>query len=90
MPYNIEFHCTKQPLIKFLCLGYGLGVAIGLFSSSVNPTITGPDAANQTAREIFRDFRTTSHSYGKNFAVVGLVFSAVECTIESVSNKLIP
>ncbi|KAK6625378.1 hypothetical protein RUM43_005675 [Polyplax serrata] len=68
-------------------IGYGLGVAIGLFSSSVNPTITGPDAANQTAREIFRDFRTTSHSYGKNFAVVGLVFSAVECTIESHRGK---
>ncbi|EEB09811.1 mitochondrial import inner membrane translocase subunit Tim22, putative [Pediculus humanus corporis] len=68
-------------------IGYGLGVAIGLFSSSVNPTITGPDAANQTAKEIFRDFRVTSHSYGKNFAVVGLVFSAVECTIESHRGK---
>lgn len=65
--------------------GYGLGVAIGLFSASVNPTVTAPDAANQSVKEIFRDLKTTSHGYGKNFAVVGLVFSAVECTIESVS-----
>lgn len=68
-----------------MLLGYGLGAALGLFSSSVTPTITGPDAANQTAREIFRDIKTTSHGYGKNFAILGLVFSAVECTIESVS-----
>ena len=65
--------------------GYGLGFAIGLFSSSVNPTITGPDQANQSAREIFREMKNTSLNYAKNFAVVGLVFSAVECTVESVS-----
>lgn len=66
-------------------LGYGLGAAIGLFSSSVNPNIADPmaDAKQQTAREIFRDMRRAMHSYGKNFAFIGLVFSAVECTIES-------
>ncbi len=66
-------------------LGYGLGAAIGLFSSSVNPNIASPGIEKQqTAREVFREMRTTTHSYAKNFAVIGLVFSAVEYTIESV------
>lgn len=66
-------------------LGYGLGAAIGLFSSSVSPNIADPfhNAKQQTAREIFREMRAATHSYGKNFALIGMVFSAVECTIES-------
>ncbi|XP_055388926.1 mitochondrial import inner membrane translocase subunit Tim22 [Condylostylus longicornis] len=66
-------------------LGYGLGAAIGLFSSSVNPNIADPLAAEkqQTAREIFREMRATTHSYAKNFALIGAVFSMVECQIES-------
>lgn len=71
------------------CLGYGLGAALGLFSASVSPNITGPDAPQQTAREIFRDLKVSTLSYAKNFAVVGLMFSAVECTIESVGLFLI-
>lgn len=66
-------------------LGYGLGAAIGLFSSSVNPNISVPgEVKQQTAREVFREMRSTTHGYAKNFAMIGMVFSAVECTIESV------
>lgn len=66
-------------------LGYGLGAAIGLFSSSVNPNVAAVGVEKQqTAREVFREMRTTTHGYAKNFAVIGLVFSAVECTIETV------
>ncbi|CAD7086892.1 unnamed protein product [Hermetia illucens] len=66
-------------------LGYGLGAAIGLFSSSVNPNIATPGMPEkqQTAREIFREMRATTHSYAKNFALIGAVFSAVECAIET-------
>lgn len=66
-----------------------MGAAIGLFSSSVNPNIAVPGVPEktQTAREIFREMRATTHSYAKNFAVIGLVFSAVECTIETVFNS---
>lgn len=64
-----------------------MGAAIGLFSASVNPTsipeFQGVEKT-QTAREVFREMRATTHSYGKNFALIGMVFSAVECTIESV------
>jgi mitochondrial import inner membrane translocase subunit TIM22 len=71
--------------IKFVSIsGYGLGGAIGLFSASVNPTVTGNDAKQQTAREVFRDLKVSTLSYAKNFAMIGLMFSAVECTIETV------
>lgn len=62
-----------------------MGAAIGLFSSSVNPSVALPGVEKQqTAREVFREMRTTTHGYAKNFAMIGMVFSAVECTIESV------
>ncbi|CAO1441661.1 unnamed protein product [Diamesa serratosioi] len=69
-------------------IGYGLGGAIGLFSASVNPAIQSePGTAHiertQTAKEIFNDMRKTTHSYGKNFATIGLVFAGIECIIES-------
>lgn len=69
-------------------IGYGLGGAIGLFSASVNPSIQMDPSSphiekTQTAREIFNDMRKTTHSYGKNFATIGLVFAAIECWIES-------
>lgn len=78
--------CTFKSVIACV-IGYGLGAAIGLFSASVNPSVADPFYADkrQTAREIFRDMRASTHSYGKNFALIGAMFSAVECTIETVS-----
>lgn len=68
-------------------LGYGLGAAIGLFSSSVSPNVAAVEK-QQTAREIFIEMKTTTLGYAKNFAVIGLVFSGIECAIESVNNFL--
>lgn len=74
----------------FFISGYGLGIVIGLFSSSVNPNIGfGADAKTQTVREIFHDIKSTSHSYGKNFAIVGAIFAASECVVESVSINIL-
>ncbi|XP_029173998.1 mitochondrial import inner membrane translocase subunit Tim22 [Nylanderia fulva] len=67
-------------------LGYGLGAAIGLFSSSVNPNIASVEK-QQSAREILKEMKTTTLGYAKNFAVVGCLFSAIECTIESYRGK---
>uniref|UniRef100_A0A0A9YT28 Mitochondrial import inner membrane translocase subunit TIM22 n=1 Tax=Lygus hesperus TaxID=30085 RepID=A0A0A9YT28_LYGHE len=71
----------------FSCVaGFGLGAAIGLFTSSVNPNIpTGPNGEikHQSAREIFREMRMSMGSYAKNFAMVGAMFAATECAIES-------
>lgn len=63
--------------------GYLLGGVIGWFTASVNPSLTSIDKP-QTVREIAREIGTTASSYAKNFAVVGCIFTAVECTIESV------
>jgi import inner membrane translocase subunit TIM22 len=68
-------------------LGYVLGAAIGLFSSSVNPTVPIGDTKQPSAREVLREMKGTMVSYGKNFAIVGAMFSAVECTIESYRGK---
>lgn len=59
-----------------------MGAAIGLFSSSVGPPVTSVET--QTARQVFQEMKTTTLGYAKNFAVIGAIFSAVECTIESV------
>ena len=64
--------------------GFGLGAALGLFTSSVNPNVAAVEK-QQTAREIFKEMKTTTLSYAKNFAVIGFLFSGVECGIESVS-----
>ena len=60
-----------------------MGGVIGIFTSSVNPNINIDKP--QTVREIFREMRASTHAYGKNFALIGMVFSAVECSVESVS-----
>lgn len=81
----IQFYVFTFANLMILFSGYGLGAAIGLFSSSVNPNVAAPGIEKQqTAREVFREMRTTTHGYAKNFALIGMVFSAVECTIETV------
>uniref|UniRef100_A0A1B6E2J3 Mitochondrial import inner membrane translocase subunit TIM22 n=1 Tax=Clastoptera arizonana TaxID=38151 RepID=A0A1B6E2J3_9HEMI len=65
-------------------VGYALGAAVGLFSSSVGPTAgMGVEIEKQTAKQILLEMKGSMMSYGKNFAMVGGVFSAVECIIES-------
>lgn len=63
-----------------------MGAVIGLFSSSM-----GPQSINvvetQTAREVLRDMKNTTLGYAKNFAIIGAVFTAVECTIETQRGK---
>ena len=65
--------------------GFGFGAAIGLFSSSVNPIVPIGTDHQPSAREVLREMKGTMLSYAKNFALIGAVFAAVECTIESVS-----
>ncbi|OWR53732.1 mitochondrial import inner membrane translocase subunit Tim22 [Danaus plexippus] len=69
-------------------IGYGLGAAVGLFTSSLMPNMSDPMAQqNQTAREILREMKNSMLSYAKNFAILGAVFSGVECCIESARGK---
>lgn len=41
--------------------------------------------ADQSAKAILRDMKSRAVSYGKNFGVVGFMFSGTECLVESVS-----
>jgi len=87
MMENVMESCIFKSVMSCV-IGYGLGGAIGLFSASVNPSIASDPSMphserTQTAREIFNDMRKTTHSYGKNFATIGLVFAGIECVIES-------
>ena len=81
----VEAFFESCPFKSFMScvMGYGLGAAIGLFSSSVGPTATNVE--QQTARQVFQDMKSTTLSYAKNFAVIGMIFSAVECSIETVT-----
>ncbi|CAH1382352.1 hypothetical protein MTP99_006318 [Tenebrio molitor] len=76
--------CPFKSLMSCV-IGYGLGAAIGLFSSSVGPTATNVE--QQTARQVFQEMKTTTLGYAKNFAVIGALFSAVECSIETMRGK---
>lgn len=64
-------------------VGYGLGAAIGLFSASIGPT-SALSVEQQTAKQVFLEMKASTLSYAKNFAVIGALFSAVECGIETV------
>ncbi|XP_043272792.1 mitochondrial import inner membrane translocase subunit Tim22 [Venturia canescens] len=77
--------CVFKSLMACV-VGFGLGAAIGLFSSSVNPNVAVVEK-QQTAREVFREMKATTVGYAKNFAVIGCVFSGIECCIESYRGK---
>ena len=69
-------------------IGYGLGAGFGLFTAGLDssmPSYMAPETQQQTARSVFREMKSRAASYGKNFAVVGAMFSATECVVESVS-----
>ncbi|GAB6026035.1 hypothetical protein CHUAL_012245 [Chamberlinius hualienensis] len=74
--------CPFKTLMSCV-IGYGLGGAIGLFSASVDPNLTGASPEQQTAKQVFRDMKNKTLSYAKNFAIVGAMFAATECLIES-------
>ncbi|KAL1502856.1 hypothetical protein ABEB36_007936 [Hypothenemus hampei] len=80
------FESCPFKVIMSCVAGYGLGAVIGLFSSSIGPqSVTNVET--QTARQVFNEMKTTTLSYAKNFALIGALFSGVECTIETMRGK---
>lgn len=67
-----------------LFIGFAFGAFMGLISASMDPQV-GISPEKQTVKMIFQDFKIKTMSYGKNFAMIGAVFAAIECNIESVS-----
>ena len=75
--------CTFKTVLSGV-MGFGLGAAIGLFSASVGPELSPVNQPTQSVREVLREMKGKSMSYAKNFALLGGMFAATECTIESV------
>ncbi|EDO47542.1 predicted protein [Nematostella vectensis] len=69
--------------------GYGLGLVFGLFTAGMDSSMPNPmtGVADQSAKAILHDMKSRATSYGKNFAVVGLMFSGTECLVESYRGK---
>ena len=61
---------------------------MGLLSASMDPQV-GISPEKQTVKMILQDYKVKTTSYGKNFAIVGALFAAIECNIESVSNNFL-
>ncbi|KAI9229153.1 MAG: mitochondrial inner membrane translocase subunit Tim17/Tim22/Tim23/peroxisomal protein PMP24 [Piptocephalis tieghemiana] len=73
--------------------GFGIGLLFGLLMTSfdVNPPTAAEakvaPSTGQQAKQIIREMGTKSYSMGKSFAVVGAIFTGVECTIEGYRAK---
>lgn len=63
--------------------GFVFGGLFGLFIAGTGPQ-PFEDPTKMKVRETIQAMGKTSFSYAKNFALVGGVYSVVECTIESV------
>ncbi|KAK6968221.1 mitochondrial import inner membrane translocase subunit Tim22 [Biomphalaria glabrata] len=67
-------------------IGFALGAAFGLFTAGVDPMST-MTTETPTTRMVLREMKARSLSYGKNFALVGAMFSGTECLVESYRGK---
>ncbi|EEB06597.1 TIM22 inner membrane protein import complex subunit Tim22 [Schizosaccharomyces japonicus yFS275] len=72
-------------------MGFGLGGIFGLFMSSLDIQSTSHEiyqkAFKEQIRIQFKDMTRRSISTGKNFGLVGLVYSGAECCFESYRAK---
>ena len=67
--------------------GMGMGAIFGIFTASVDPMYTINPNKIPTMKEIAKEMGTRAFSTGKNFALLGILFSAFECNIESYRGK---
>ena len=69
--------------------GLGLGAIFGIFTASVDPMSTINPNLNRamTTKEVLIEMKNRGWSTAKNFAVLGVMFSAFECNIESYRGK---
>lgn len=64
-----------------------MGAIFGIFTASVDPMYTINPNKVPTLKEIAIEMRTRAWSTGKNFAMLGIMFSTFECNIESYRGR---
>ncbi|KAA0155770.1 hypothetical protein FNF27_01475 [Cafeteria roenbergensis] len=88
-------HCIARGVISFVAggvLGAGMGVLIGSWQVSGHSPEPGmSDPTKLSAREAFREMvvliKSKSISWARNFAVVGSIYSTVECYLASARGR---
>lgn len=60
---------------------------MGLFTASVDPMYSISPNRVPTTKEVFLEMKNRSISTAKNFALIGCMFSVIECNIESARGK---
>ena len=78
--------CATKGVIS--CVGGAVfGVAMGLFTASIDPMSTVVPNKVPTMRDVWKEMRNRSISHAKSFAMIGAMFSVIECNIETARGK---
>lgn len=88
MVERVMENCAFKSILAGV-VGYGLGAVFGLFTAGMDSSMPNPmtGVADQSAKAILRDMKSRAVSYGKNFGIVGFMFSGTECLVESFRGK---
>lgn len=72
-------------VLSFFRTGFVVGGVFGIFTASIDPMTDVVGTQTPTTKLVLQEMGRRSVSYAKNFAVIGAMFAATECTIETVS-----
>ncbi|KAI6650493.1 Mitochondrial import inner membrane translocase subunit Tim22 [Oopsacas minuta] len=77
--------CATKALVSGVA-GWGLGVAFGLLTAGMDPSISGADLLGtkqlKSTRDVLSFMKSRAGSYGRNFGSFGMLFMAIECMLE--------
>ncbi len=84
--HKIMESCPTKMAFSFVG-GFGMGAIFGLFTASVDPQYNFNSSRIPTMKEMAVDMGKRAYSTGKNFALLGVMFSFFECNIESYRGR---